>query len=309
MSETTLSIGELADRAGLPVRTVRFYCDEGLLPVGRSGGGHRRFDPSAVERLRTIRRLRALGLGLAALAGVLDGERSLAEAVAAERAALEVELSALAWRHATLRAVEQAGPAEGAARLDLLAAAGLGAAARDALVGFWRSVIVAPIGGRYLDGFVALAVPDPPADPTPGQVVAYAEMVALAADPTLVRRVRARGRVNARAISDEEALMEGVGEAWRLAVPALAAGAPPAPGAALDRLVAAHAGVRGGRDTPEFRRHLHAELTLDQDPRLDRYWRLAARVTGDRLSLGLTHEWLLASLGVSNRSLRGTGPA
>lgn len=95
-----LGIGDLARLTGVPVRTIRFYCDTGILEPRRSAGGHRRFGPSAVDRLGLVRRLRRLGLGLPAIADVLTGERSVAEAVAAERAALDVELAALAWRRA-----------------------------------------------------------------------------------------------------------------------------------------------------------------------------------------------------------------
>ncbi|MFD0853398.1 MerR family DNA-binding transcriptional regulator, partial [Actinomadura adrarensis] len=57
------SIGELAERAGGTVKTVRFYSDLGLLPESpRSSGGHRRYGPAALERLRLIRSLRALDL-------------------------------------------------------------------------------------------------------------------------------------------------------------------------------------------------------------------------------------------------------
>ncbi|MGI5163239.1 MerR family transcriptional regulator [Spirillospora sp. CA-253888] len=293
----TLGIGDLAALAGVPVRTVRFYCDEGLLPVRRSTGGHRRFDPSAVDRLRLVRRLRTLGLGLPAIAAVLTEERSLAEAVAAERAALDVELAAMAWRRASLRAVEDAPPADRAARLELLATVESGPAARDVLEGFWRSLIVAELDDRYADGFVYLSVPEPPADPTPAQVVAYAGMVAIAADRSLRRRMRARGRVNAAVISDEGQLMEGVGEACALAAPIVAGGGAPGPGPALTRFVETHAAVRGGSDTPAFRRELHTELRLDQDPRVDRYWRLHAEVAGDPVLLGTVHTWLLDALG------------
>ncbi|NEA25565.1 MerR family transcriptional regulator, partial [Actinomadura bangladeshensis] len=71
----------MAALTGVSVRTIRFYCDEGVLEPGRSAGGHRRFDRSAVDRLRLVRRLRALGLGLPAIAAVLTGECALAEAV------------------------------------------------------------------------------------------------------------------------------------------------------------------------------------------------------------------------------------
>ncbi|GAA3151556.1 MerR family transcriptional regulator [Nonomuraea salmonea] len=107
--DETLGIGDLARLTGVPVRTIRFYCDEGVLASVRSTGGHRRFDRAAVERLVLVRRLRGLGLGLNAIASVLEGETSVARAVAAERAALDVQLHELAWRRARLRAVEEAG--------------------------------------------------------------------------------------------------------------------------------------------------------------------------------------------------------
>ncbi|WP_200827073.1 MerR family transcriptional regulator [Thermomonospora echinospora] len=292
---TTLGIGELSRLTGVPVRTIRFYCDEGVLEAERSHGGHRRFAPDAVDRLRTVRRLRGLGLGLSAIALVLTGERSLDEAVAAERAALDVELADLAWRRASLRAVEEAGPAERALRLELLSAAQR-PAARDALVAFWRGVAVAPLPSRLRDAFVDVSVPEPPADPTPAQVVAYAQMVAIAGDRSLTRRLRRRGRQNAEEISDEGALMIGVGEAWQMAGPAVAAGHDPAPGPALEHFVRSHAVVRGARDTPEFRRRLLRGLQEDQDPRVDHYWRLYGEVTGDRAALGTAHSWLLEAL-------------
>ncbi|RFU39523.1 MerR family transcriptional regulator, partial [Actinomadura logoneensis] len=113
----------MSRRTGVSVRTIRFYCDEGLLVPLRSGGGHRRFGPDAVERLRTVRRLRSLGMGLRAIQAVLAGEDDLGEAIARERAAVDAELSALAWRSAVLRAAQEGDPAGRAARLDLLAAA------------------------------------------------------------------------------------------------------------------------------------------------------------------------------------------
>ncbi|MFH8369762.1 MerR family transcriptional regulator [Streptomyces sp. NPDC018031] len=90
-----LGIGDLARLSGVPVRTVRFYCDEGIVESRRSAGGHRRFDPAAVDRLRLVRRLRGLGVGLPAIRDVLAGRVSLAEAAAAERAALDAELALL----------------------------------------------------------------------------------------------------------------------------------------------------------------------------------------------------------------------
>ncbi|WP_245996488.1 MerR family transcriptional regulator [Streptomyces armeniacus] len=294
-----LGIGELARLTGVPVRTIRFYCDEGILEPRRSTGGHRRFAPSAVERLGLVRRLRALGLGLPAITRVLTGERSVGEAVAAERAALDVELSSLAWRRACLCAVEQAGPAERAARLDLLTAAEDGRAAHGMLVDFWRRLAVAPMPDETLAAFVSMAAPEPPAEPTPEQVVAYAELIVLARDRSLTRRMLARAHANQRQISDEAALLAGIGEACELARPLVAAGRGPGPGRALDRFVAAHASVRSERDTPRFRRALLTNVAVDRDPRMHRYWGLVGEVAREPIPVGTAHLWLLDSLELS----------
>ncbi|MFI7637963.1 MerR family transcriptional regulator [Nonomuraea sp. NPDC049400] len=292
----TLGIGDLAALTGVPVRTIRFYCDEGIIESVRSVGGHRRFGRSAVERLGLVRRLRGLGLGLPAITAVLNGERSMAEAVAAERAALDVRLADLAWRRASLRAVEEASPAERAARLDLLAAVKDGCAARDALIDFWRRTMVAPVAEEMFAGFVAMAVPQPPLDPTPPQVVAYAELVTLVGDRSLLRGLLDRGRVNVEVIADENELMFGIAEACTMVGPMVRAGEPPREGPELDRFVAAHASVRGRGDTPQFRRELLANVAPDRDPRMRRYWRLVGEVSGEVATLGSTHLWLADSL-------------
>ncbi|TDE24984.1 MerR family transcriptional regulator [Nonomuraea mesophila] len=297
VSDDTLGIGDLAALTGVPVRTIRYYCDEGIIASVRTAGGHRRFDSVAVERLGMVRRLRGLGLGLAAIARVLAGERSVAEAVAEERAALDVRLAELAWRRAALRAVEEAGPAERAARLESLAAVEDGAAARDALAAFWRRQMVAPPPSDELAGaFVDMAVPAPPADPAVPQVVAYAELVALVADPSLTRLLRGRALENVKVIHDEDELMYGVGEACALAEPLVVAGEAPRPGPELDRYVAVHAAVRGVRDTPGFRRELLANVEPDRDPRFRRYWRLVSEVSGEKATIGSTHLWLADAL-------------
>ncbi len=62
---TAMKIGELAARSGLPIKTLRFYEDRGLLPaVARSPGGYRLFGESSLQRLAFIRRLKHLGLSL-----------------------------------------------------------------------------------------------------------------------------------------------------------------------------------------------------------------------------------------------------
>ncbi|MGW1106569.1 MerR family transcriptional regulator [Streptomyces sp. NPDC002540] len=300
--DETFGIGDLARLTGVPVRTIRFYCDEGIVDSVRSTGGHRRFDRAAVERLGLVRRLRGLGLGLPSVRHVLVGERSVAEVVAAERAALDVQLADLAWRRASLRAVEEAGPADRAARLELLAAVESGGAARNALIDFWRRTMVAPVSETTLTAFVTMAVPDPPTDPTPQQVVSFAELFALAGDRTLTRGLLAMARANAELVADEAELMNGISEACTLAQPMVQAGEPPRVGPELDRFVAAHVSVRGGRDTPQFRGRLLDHVAADRDPRMRRYWRLVAEAGSDPATLGTSHLWLTDSLEHSVRT-------
>lgn len=66
--EPTLTIDELAARAGLTVRTVRFYSSKGLLPppvIGARRVGH--YGPGHVARLALIEELQRQGMTLAAI--------------------------------------------------------------------------------------------------------------------------------------------------------------------------------------------------------------------------------------------------
>lgn len=58
----TIRIGELATRAGVSVRSLRYYEEQGLLTSLRSPRGHRRYGESQVERIILIQRLFAAGL-------------------------------------------------------------------------------------------------------------------------------------------------------------------------------------------------------------------------------------------------------
>lgn len=72
-----LKIGAVAERSGVSVKTIRFYCDQGLLqPVTRSDGRYRLFDDSVFAELALIRRLRAMDLPLATVSTVLGARRS-----------------------------------------------------------------------------------------------------------------------------------------------------------------------------------------------------------------------------------------
>ncbi|MFE9096920.1 MerR family transcriptional regulator [Streptomyces sp. NPDC007264] len=57
-----MRIGELASRAGVSVRSLRYYEDQGLLTSTRSTSGQRHYRDEDVERVAFIQRLYAAGL-------------------------------------------------------------------------------------------------------------------------------------------------------------------------------------------------------------------------------------------------------
>ena len=72
-----LKIGEVARRSGLTVKTIRFYCDEGLIqPISRSDGGYRLFDDTVFAELTLIRTLRAMEIPLQDVRQILESRRS-----------------------------------------------------------------------------------------------------------------------------------------------------------------------------------------------------------------------------------------
>ena len=60
-----MNIGEAAERAGLPAKTIRYYEDIGLIePAERTASGYRDYDGRDVEMLRFLKRARGLGFGV-----------------------------------------------------------------------------------------------------------------------------------------------------------------------------------------------------------------------------------------------------
>lgn len=95
------SIGELAGRVGLTVRTLRHYDQIGLLVASeRTAAGHRRYSEHDLWRLLRIRALRRLGLSLEDVGRVLaapaDDSRALQEVLRTELGRLEARADELA---------------------------------------------------------------------------------------------------------------------------------------------------------------------------------------------------------------------
>ena len=71
MTEATLSIGEVAERAGVNASAIRFYERRGLLPEPERVGGHRRYTGATVRRLEIIAAAKRGGFSLDEIGGLL----------------------------------------------------------------------------------------------------------------------------------------------------------------------------------------------------------------------------------------------
>lgn len=68
-----MRIGEIAEAAGLPTQTIRFYERRGLLPEPRRGtNGYREYDAEIHPRLAFIRSAQLAGLTLVEIGSILD---------------------------------------------------------------------------------------------------------------------------------------------------------------------------------------------------------------------------------------------
>ena len=67
-----MQIGQLAQAAGVPIDTVRYYEKQGLLPAPPRRGVYRAYEREDVQRLRFIRRAKGLGFTLDEIAGLLQ---------------------------------------------------------------------------------------------------------------------------------------------------------------------------------------------------------------------------------------------
>jgi MerR family copper efflux transcriptional regulator len=120
---TVLTIGQLAQRAGVGVPTIRFYERRGLLaPPYRRASGYREYPADSVRRVRFIRHAQGLGFSLKEVAELLALSTDPASTCAAvrEKAAekltdIEAKLASLTRMRKVLIELMEACPGDGPA--------------------------------------------------------------------------------------------------------------------------------------------------------------------------------------------------
>ena len=113
----TLRAGEVAERAGVNLQTLRYYERRGILSEpDRSLGGHRLYDDDTVLVLQVVKAAQALGFSLDEIAELMDiGSHAhrrrprLADSARAKLVQVREKISALQQIEATLQQAIEAG--------------------------------------------------------------------------------------------------------------------------------------------------------------------------------------------------------
>ncbi|MFF5722318.1 MerR family transcriptional regulator [[Kitasatospora] papulosa] len=301
-----LTIGRLAHRTGLPVRTLRFWSDEGLVPpAARTVGGYRLYDGESVARVELVRTLRELGLGLDEVRRVLSGRSTVAEVADAHVAALDAQIRSLKVSRAVLATVSKRGStAEETALMNRLAR--LSAAERKQIIDEFKEEVFGGLDAdsRLHDRMRTFSI-DLPDDPTPEQVDAWTELAELVRDPGF--RVRMRTMLELSTPSPGNARPPGASIWWarhivQRVAEAREGGVAPEEPAAADLL----SELFGDTDRAAVLLCLEAGIEAGAE----RYRRLVARVRGQYSSPDATEEleWLARALRVEDPARRAEAP-
>lgn len=290
-----LTIGELARRVGVPVRTIRFWSDSGLVPpASRTDGDRRLYDAACVARLELVTTLRELGVSLAGVRRVLDGQVTAAEVAAIHLEALDTEIRALRLRRAVVAAVVKRS-ADGTEMGMINKLARLSAAERRQIIDDFTAEVFAGLDPSPARFARWAAAPDLPDDPSAEQVEAWVELAELVADRAFREQVRQVASVGVQIQSGR--WLADVERAQDEAEAARQRGVPPDSAEAARIVEHILAGAPGGLRRAE----LLAQLEAATDPRIERYWELTAVISGRGPfpSLQRALEWLAAALRAS----------
>jgi MerR family copper efflux transcriptional regulator len=102
-----MNIGDVAERTGLPAKTIRYYEDIGLITPLRGDNGYRRFRESDVHKLAFLGRARGLGFSIEECRDLLALWEDRGRASADVRAIAEEHLRQIGVKIAELSAMKE----------------------------------------------------------------------------------------------------------------------------------------------------------------------------------------------------------
>ncbi|AJE47597.1 MerR family transcriptional regulator [Celeribacter indicus] len=101
-----MNIGKASEETGLPVKTIRYYEEIGLVAPERAGNGYRDFGPAELARLRLLAQARLMGFSLEECRSLIALEGDPARHSRDVRALAEQNLAAVRARISALEGLE-----------------------------------------------------------------------------------------------------------------------------------------------------------------------------------------------------------
>lgn len=296
MKNRTYSIGEAARLSGLTVRRLRFYCDKGLLPAGRTESGYRVFSNDEIVRLDLIRCLRDAGLGLEAIRKVLSRKLSLNEALTLRLHALDAEIGAQRRVASALRAALRSPELTEADLRRFWTMTNLSRTERRRVIeNFYDKVSDGvKMDRNWMRQMIEASTPELPDNPTPEQCDAWIELSAILSDPAFVANVRS----NAKEVWDSNDFDL---TAWQAAAApflahvkdAIAQGFGPESDTArtlAQQWLETSARVMNRAPDEDYKAWLRTRYAA-HDSRAVRYWELVAIMKGEAPQTSPNREW------------------
>ena len=305
-------IGEVSRLSGVPVKTIRHYSDEGILPPsGRTETGYRLYSEADLSRLETARTLRAAGFDLSTIRRLLAGELGPREAVRLQLEAVDLQLKDLTRRRALLESSlvcgDEGGEGETRPYPDRARAlALLSAHEREAFVGkhLEKTVEGVPLDPAWKEWFWKGAVLDLPGELTDEGLDAWVELAEFGSDEGFARAVEKQSRPFWEAVDgdfDFAAWNEAGGEAMQEAILAVREGRSPRgerEQRVVGRYLEACARAMNRAGDAELAGWLLSHYEATVDPRPERYWQLLGVLKGwpEKPPHGEAYGWLMEGL-------------
>ncbi len=267
LEEKLHSIGEVSRISGVPVKTIRYYADIGLLPPAEvSESKYRFYTAEEIWRLGLIRTLRHFDFSIEEIRKIISGHISVSDAIALQIDALDIQVRHLERIRTILRQAEKS--VEDPERsLEYLHGIGeaLSVEAEDRsrfLAERLRAAVVAgnvPEEWREREGYlrgIGLRLPE---ELSPEQATAWIELVELVNDPGFVTEMQAQVAPFWETVSEREVdpdwwqeQMESISNRVLSAVERGEGPDSPAVQEVVQDWVTLFAGLAGEKPTPEF---------------------------------------------------------
>jgi DNA-binding transcriptional MerR regulator len=303
MSDRTYTIGEIAHLSGLSVRRIRFYSDAGLLPpTARTESGYRVYSDEDLARLDLIQALREADISLDAIGKILKRKLSLAEVLQIQLRALQAEIAAKQRIAAVLQTtLEMPAPTEADLRRLWTMTAYSQTQLRDAVERMYEQITSdVEMNPAWKRRMIEQTMPALPADPTPEQIDAWNEIMAMVTDKAYIAEMRASFERMWNPDFDPQAYEQASSEIMSRVRDAIDQGQEPASevGRRLAQgwLESSAQAMRRHPDAAFLQWHL--EQYRKHQARTIRYYELLASLRGESgpLTRGEEYHWIIAGM-------------